>query len=233
MRIFIGADRREPKSLEVCKKSIQRFNPTIEIRELHIHQIPEYARPYSIRGNQYIDGITGQPFSTEFAFTRFMVPYLNGYEGWALFVDSDFVFRADPMEVMQYADESFPVSVVQHDFKPMNEVKMDGVAQKPYFRKLWSAFTLWNCSHPLNRSLTPSVVNNRPGLYLHQFEWCHDNIGPIPEEWHFILGKDKPISPTTHYRHSTDIKAYHYTEGTPEMPGYENCYKAMEWKQYV
>lgn len=233
MKVFIGADRREPKSTEVCRKSIQRFNPQVEIEELHIAQVPGYARPYSVRGNQYIDGPTGQLFSTEFAFTRFMVPHLMGYDGWALFVDADFLFMGDIMDVMQYADDYFPVSCVQHEFVPTKEQKMDGQTQKPYFRKLWSAFTLWNCAHPLNRRITPHEVNTRPGLWLHQFEWCDHTIGPLPEEWHWVIGKDKPISPTTHYRHSVDIKAYHFTEGTPELPGYENCYKSELWKAYA
>jgi len=232
MKIFIGTDRREPKTAEVCRKSILRYNSQVDIEELHISSVPAYARPYSVRGNQYIDGPSGQPFSTEFAFTRFMVPYLQGYKGWALFCDSDFLFRGDVMEIMQFADDSYPVMCVQHDFKPIRNRKMDGVVQKPYFRKLWSAFTLWNCGHPTNKKLTPDEVNTKPGLWLHQFEWCDHNIGHLPEEWHWVMGKERPVSPTTHYRRSVDIKAYHYTEGTPEMPGYEDCYKAHEWKAY-
>lgn len=233
IRIYIGYDSREPKSAEVCRKSIMRYNPTIEINELHIDDIPAYTRPWHKDGARYIDEVTDQPFSTEFAFTRFMVPYLNGYDGWAVFVDADFVFCGDVQDVMNYADDSFPVMCVQHDFLPIAEEKMDGQVQKPYFRKLWSAFTLWNCGHPMNKKLTPSSVNTKPGLWLHQFEWCDHNIGPLPEEWHWILGRDRPISPTTHYRHSTDIKAYHFTEGTPELPGYENCYKSELWKGYL
>lgn len=234
MKIYIGCDVRELQAADVCTRSIRRFNKDIEIEELHFSSVKDYERPYSVRGSQYIDGPTGQPFSTEFAFTRFMVPYLNDYQGWALFCDCDFLFRADPMEIMEFADPESAVMVVQHDFTPKTNIKMDGCVQKPYFRKLWSAFTLWNCAHPSIRKLGPKEVNNKDGLWLHQFRWLDDDkIGVLPEEWHWVLGRNGPISPTTHYRVSTDIKAYHYTEGVPIMPGFENCYKATEWQGYL
>ena len=33
--------------------------------------------------------------STEFTFTRFLVPHLMNYKGWALFIDCDIVFLED------------------------------------------------------------------------------------------------------------------------------------------
>ncbi len=42
--------------------------------------------------------------STEFTFTRFLVPYLAGYKGWALFMDCDFMWRGDVATVLDYCD---------------------------------------------------------------------------------------------------------------------------------
>ena len=42
-----------------------------------------------------------RPLSTEFSFSRFLIPMLNQYEGWALFMDCDMFFRSDPAELFR------------------------------------------------------------------------------------------------------------------------------------
>ena len=45
--------------------------------------------------------------STEFTFTRFLVPALANYKGWALFCDSDIVFLKDVKELFDFKYEDF------------------------------------------------------------------------------------------------------------------------------
>jgi len=153
-----------------------------------------------------VDKIDGRPFSTEFAFTRFLVPSLQG-RGWALCCDADFLFTADVAELFQYMDDQYAVRVVKHDYRPPEKSKMDGQPQRAYPRKNWSSFVLWNCSHPLNRVLTPETVNRQTGRWLHGFSWLQDaEIGGLPESWNWLEGWSPSHIPP---------KAIHFTRGGP------------------
>jgi hypothetical protein len=182
-----------------------------------------YTRKYTsdpITG-QKTDMIDGRPFSTEFSFSRFLVPHLMGYKGWALFVDCDFLFLSSLKELEQYMDSEKAIVCVHHDYQPKDGLKMDGVLQQKYFRKNWSSFVLWNCSHPANKTLTPEIVNSQTGSWLHKFGWLEDHmIGSLPEEWNWLEGhSNKSIIP----------KAIHYTRGGPWFENYKNVEYADLW----
>ena len=239
MKVFIGHDERLAKATEVCEKSMKRHAPNIDVRVIDWNDFDiagVYDRPHFTEDGQYYDTLTGSPFSTQFSFTRFLVPHLTEHRGWAVFCDSDFVWRGDIRSLFDLADERFAVMVVPHNHGPPQEelLKMDGVVQTRYWRKNWSSLILWNCSHGDNLKLTPKQVNDMPGLWLHQFQWVQDgNIGVLPEEWNYLVGKTECISPTTHYRQTADIMGVHFTEGTPNLPGYENAPYADEWRMYA
>lgn len=72
---------------------------------------------------------------------------------------------------------------------------------------------LINCQHPLCRQLTPEVVNTQSAAYLHQLDWAENHIGSLPLAYNFLVGYYQPL---------TKVYAYHYTDGTPLHPGYEN-----------
>ncbi|HEY9815745.1 MAG TPA: hypothetical protein V6D20_08090, partial [Candidatus Obscuribacterales bacterium] len=95
-----------------------------------------------------IDAFDGRPFSTDFTFTRFLVPALNQYNGMALFMDSDMYFRRDPMEVFDIAASNPEIALwcVQHQYDGGGvDQKMYGTPQSRYFRKNWSSFMLFKC----------------------------------------------------------------------------------------
>ena len=81
--------------------------------------------------------------STEFTFTRFLVPALANYKGWALFCDSDIVFLKDVKELFDQAEDKYAVMCVQHDYTPKPGIKMDGQKQTLYPRKNWSSMVLY------------------------------------------------------------------------------------------
>lgn len=191
--VFIGYDSREPEAYEVAKISLMRHSSM----PLHIQMLDEralrhaglYRRKWHTAGAQKVDDIDGKPFSTEFSFTRFLVPALCQWKGFALFVDSDWLFRHDIAELVRNLDADMAVSVCKQNYVPHSDTKMDGQVQQKYFRKNWSSFMVFNCEHPSNRMLTVDAVNQEPGSWLHGFGWVPDNeIGDIDHGWNWIAG---------------------------------------------
>ena len=157
--------------------------------------------------------------STEFSFSRFLVPYLCGYEGKAIFMDSDMLCRTDIAELWKL-DTPHSVSVVKHDYQPKKEDKFLGYKQSLYEKKNWSSLMLFN--NTLCRALTPKVVNEASGLYLHQFKWLQDDslIGALPVEYNHLVGEYPP---------NPNAKIVHFTLGTPCFKAYSNCEFSDEW----
>ena len=95
--------------------------------------------------------------STEFTFTRFLIPTITEYNGWALFIDCDFVALEDVAKLFAQANDKYAVMCAQHDYTPKEGVKMDGQQQTSYPRKNWSSMMLVNCGHPSNARLTQRI----------------------------------------------------------------------------
>jgi hypothetical protein len=227
--VYIGFDRREPEATEVARASLLATSSIPlniqELREEKLRAKNLYGRPFTTEGNQRIDTRDGKPFSTDFSFTRFLVPALQEYKGWALCTDSDFLFRTDIKDLFDLADDKYAVMCVQHDHRPKENIKMDGQRQELYFRKNWSSMILWNCSHPANAKLTVEMVNNSPGSFLHAFKWLEDEqIGALPEGWNWLDGWSSP---------EIDPEIVHMTRGIPTMKGYEDIPYADEWRSYL
>ncbi|MDX1486257.1 MAG: glycosyltransferase [Alphaproteobacteria bacterium] len=227
--VYIGHDRREPEATEVACRSLDATSSiplrVVELREEDLRTKGFYDRPFRVEGQQRFDIRDGKPFSTDFSFTRFLVPVLQDFKDWALFCDGDFLFRADVKELVGLIDDGKAVMVVKHDYRPPEKTKMDGQRQERYSRKNWSSLILWNCAHPANAVLTAAEVNHRPGSYLHGFQWLEDElIGALPERWNWLEGWSSPeITPS----------AVHMTRGVPTMDGYENIPYAEEWRSFL
>lgn len=192
MRIFVGWDSRETVAYHtLCHSIIRRASLPVSITPLKLDQLP-------------IDREVDPLASTEFTYSRFLVPWLCGYEGAALFMDADMLVHTDILDVMEHFDPTKAVMCCQHDYTPKSTTKFLGNAQHPYPRKNWSSFMLFNNSHPDCKNLTPESVSNQIGKYLHRMEWTGE-VGEIPLEWNFLVGEQEIESP----------KVYHYTLGTP------------------
>jgi len=160
--------------------------------------------------------------STDFSFSRFLTPYLSGYEGWSLFMDCDMLVRADIAELFALADDRFAVIVAQHEYEPRDREKFLGNVQLPYSKKNWSSVVLFNNARC--RALTPDYVNTASGLDLHQFRWLESDaqIGALPLEWNWLVGE---------YPHSPTAKIAHFTRGGPYFAEYADCDYADEWRE--
>ncbi|MCB7127963.1 MAG: hypothetical protein J3T61_00290 [Candidatus Brocadiales bacterium] len=226
--VFIGYDKREDEACRVTRNSLLKLSTV----PLHVQWLDQkalrdgglYTREEIEINGKTCDAFDRKPFSTEFTFTRFAVPALCQYQGWALFVDGDFMFRADVGELFGLIDDKYAVMVVQHDYQPTETVKMDGQPQKLYYRKNWSSLILWNCAHPSNRCVSLDWVNRMAGLYLHAFNWLEpDEIGALPETWNSLVGHSNTVNP----------KAVHFTDGAPCLEGYENVAYSDEFRAYA
>ncbi len=209
MRIFIGYEEAHPEAYEVCKASILRFNPTHDVRPLIKSELIErgvYYRPH-------------QGESTDFAFTRFLVPYLCDYMGYALFCDGDFLWRDDPQEITHFKQKKYDVHVVKHPNLIQKEhPKMDGKTNRPYDRKYWSSLMYFNCAGATR--LTPDTVSQAHAGDLHGFLWTDKLIGSLPLTYNMMVG----------YYTVPNPKAVHFTDGGPWLDDYKDIPYADEWK---
>ena len=220
LKVFVGWDSREDIAYQVCKQSILDHASVpvdiIPIKQFELRKAGAYTRE--------IDALA----STEFTFTRFLVPHLANWKGWALFIDCDFIFLNDIKKLFDQANNKYAVMCAQHDYNPKPGMKMDGQQQHIYPRKNWSSAVLFNCEHALNKShLQLEHVNDpkKDGKYFHRFSWLSDNkIGKLSHEWNWLVGW---------YKEPEDGKpsALHYTEGGPWFEQYKDCEYAKEWYQ--
>lgn len=222
--VFIGYDPREEVAYDVARWSILRRTSRpvriIPIRQPELRAAGIYRRAQEIRDGRLWDVISDAPMSTEFAITRFLVPLLCP-SGWSIFVDADVLFLADVAELFSLADPRFAVMCVKHNHAPLKAEKMDGQIQTTYPMKNWSSVMLFNADHVGNRGLTTDLINSVPGRDLHRFCWLESNeIGELPAEWNYLVGNSKLQSIP---------KIVHYTDGIPEMSGYEECDLAGMW----
>ena len=219
LKIFIGYDTREDIAYEVCKQSIlDTASVPVEIIPLKIKEL---------RKSGWYTRDEDQLGSTEFTFSRFMIPFLTDYTGWALFIDCDFIFKRDIVHLFEQKDDKYAVMCAHHDYTPKDGEKMDGQAQLPYPRKNWSSMVLWNCGHATNKTVTLSLINDpkTSGAYLHRFSWIPDSlIGKITHKWNWLVGWYKEPQDGIPW-------ALHYTEGGPWFEGFEDCEYALDWVQ--
>lgn len=223
--VYVGFDARESVASEVCKHSIlKRTKSKTNVRFLKHRELRAsgvFTRTWVTVGatGEWMDAVDGKPFSTEFSHTRFLVPHLMKYKGWALFMDSDMIFLSDIKKLFDLCNDKYAVMCVKHKHKPqLGAVKMDGREQLGYYRKNWSSFVLWNCAHPSNAGVTAERVSMMKGADLHAFKWLPDElIGELPTSYNYISG----VSP---HVHGATPDVIHYTEGgpwfteTPDVP---------------
>jgi len=207
--IFIGYDSKVKIAYHVLAESILRNSST-----------PVTISPINLSNLKNIYTRKQDPLaSTEFSFSRFLVPHLMNYNGWAIFMDSDMVMLSDITELWNLRNEDYAIQVCKHDYIPKSKHKFLGNNQTIFAKKNWSSLMLMNCSKC--KTLTPEYVNTRSGLELHQFKWLDENlIGSIPLEWNWLVGE---------YPYKKDVHNVHFTEGGPYFRDYKNTEYANEW----
>ena len=215
LTIYIGYDSSMNDLEKICEESITKtikdahttgqyagylkFTPTIKY--LDISKLPDYTREYA---NQ----------STEFTYSRFLIPHLENYEGFSLFVDNDFIFTKNLLPMFYYLNPEDAIACIKYPHYEHDESKFDGEINIDYPCKLWSSMMFFNNSHEDCKKLTPEVVNTWTGKQLHQFEWT-DAISEIPQKYIFVEGYDNP-------EEKWDYSGIHYTRGGPWIDGMDS-----------
>lgn len=175
MRVFIGYDPRQPMAFQVLAHSIwKRASKPVSITRLQLNQLPIKRR-----------GLT------EFTYSRFLVPYLCGYEGKAVFMDADMLALADVCGLIENQAPA-PVSVVKN-------------SQRFEWPSLM-VFNCWDC-----KKLTPEYVETGSPF---SFDWA-DAVGALPPEWNHLVGYDAPRKDAKIVHYTMGIPFW------PETSGFE------------
>lgn len=210
IKVFIGFDDRETAAYHVlCHSILKRASVPVTIAPLMLSQLGGVFH----RERNLLQ-------STDFSFSRFLTPWLCGYEGWAVFMDCDMLMLRDINELWALRNDRYAVQVVKHVHVPKEDVKFLNAAQTKYEKKNWSSVMLFNTARC--QALTPDYVNQASGLELHQFKWLGDDalIGEIPSAWNHLVGYDAPRK---------DAALVHYTIGGPYFKEYADCEYSQEW----
>ena len=105
INVFIGYDSREAVAFSVLAHSIEeRASEPVSITPLRLAQLKKVLT----RERHPLQ-------STDFSFSRFLVPYLSGYSGWSAFMDCDMLMREDIADLWRLRAERYAVMVVKHD----------------------------------------------------------------------------------------------------------------------
>lgn len=219
INLYTGFDPREEAGSHVFNSSvIHHSSAPLAIMPLHLPHFRPYYKP------QLRDG------SNAFTYTRFLIPFLQNYTGWALFCDgADMLCRGDIAELWAHKNYHTAVQVVKHDYHTKHPRKYIGTAMeadnRDYRRKNWTSVMLINCSHFRWRDMRPERVEEMTGAELHQFSWIPDSlIGTLPREWNWLCDEYGP---------NPDAKLLHWTAGSPAFEHYRDAPHADEFRAAV
>lgn len=216
-KVFVGWDAREDEAYRVCKFSMVR-NCVGDVPSI----VP--LRTRALRAAEFYWREHDPLQSTDFTYTRFLVPALCR-SGWALYMDCDMLVRGSINDLFALADPKYAVMVVKHDHQPKEEKKMEGAVQTQYPRKNWSSLILWNCDHKHVRAINwTNAANGKKAAALHQFQAFHDEeIGELPVEWNWLEGWNS--------KEQCDPQIVHFTRGGPWFRDWQDVAFADEWRK--
>ncbi len=213
--LFFGFDPREEVGAHTfCSSVIHHASRPVGLIPLHLPLFQGFYRE-------------GQRDGTNaFTFTRFLIPYLQEFKGWAIFADgADMIVMDDIAELWALRNPYCAVQVVKHDYKTRHPRKYVGTSMEAsnedYPCKNWSSVMLINCSHFGWRQMTPERVAKMKGSELHRFEFLEPEwVGDLPPEWNWLADEhgDNPRA-----------KLLHFTAGLPAWEHYRNTPHARDW----
>lgn len=165
--------------------------------------------------------------SNAFTLSRFLIPYLCGFQGHAIFMDaSDMLVRGDVADLYRMTNSNCAVQVVKHpDYKTKHRTKYRGTDMEcpntDYSRKNWASVMLINCEHPDWSRFTPDYVAAQPMIDLLQLKHCQ-TIGEIPDHWNRLVDEGQELD---------GAKLIHWTAGGPFFELYRDAPGAGLWNE--
>lgn len=211
IRVFAGYDPREAIGYHVFSSSvIRRSTEPVAIHPLGLSLLRGYRERHE-------DG------TNDFIYSRFLVPWLCNFEGWAIFCDgADMLLRDDIGKLWDMRNSRYAIQCVQREYITRNSVKYRGtVLEAPnesYPRKNWSSVMLMNCEKL--SQLTPKFVEGATGKELHRFEFTQE-LGELPQTWNHLVGEQG---------YDPEAQLVHFTLGIPSFPSYRQCDYGDDWR---
>jgi hypothetical protein len=211
IHVFCGFDRREAIGFHVFVASmIENSTAPVAIHPLDAKGLPEGTNT--------------------FTFSRFLVPWLMGFRGWAIFADAcDMLMLGDVADLAALFDYSKAVQVVPHNYKTRNPIKYIGTEMEcpnsNYERKNWASLMLINCEHPAWRALTPDRIRDFAAIptQLLGLHWLDDaHIGFLPDAWNRLVDEGQAVE---------GANLLHWTAGIPAFPHYKDAPGASLWRR--
>lgn len=208
IRLFCGYDEREAAGYHTfCASVIRHATKPVSFHPLSAMGLPQGSNTFTL--------------------SRFLVPYLTGFTGHAIFLDAcDMLMLGDVAELDAMFDKRFAVQVVKHgDYTSQHERKYIGTDmecdQSNYARKNWASAMLINCSHSAWFAATPKFISLAKPIDLLKFKHFQDaEIGALPEEWNVLVDEGQD---------DTNAKLLHWTAGIPTFKHYQNARRSKDW----
>lgn len=204
IKLFCGFDEREALGYAVfCHSLIRRATQPVEFIPLASMGLPEGTNAFTV--------------------SRFLVPWLCGFKGHAIFCDaSDMLMLGDIAELDSLFNPDYSVQVVKHpDYRTRHKTKYRGTSMEcpnmDYPRKNWASVMLINCEHPDWQFMDPDYLATSPAKWFLQFDFASE-VGEIPPEWNTLVDEGQPAG-----------KVLHWTAGIPGFPAYADAPFAELW----
>lgn len=205
IRLFCGYDAREAVGFHVFVASVlERATVPVSILALGARGLPQG--------------------SNAFTYSRFLVPWLCGFKGRAIYADaSDMLMLADVAELDALFDPAYSAQVVQHpDYRTKHHLKYRGTSMqcpnRDYPRKNWSSLMLVNCEHSAWAHCVPGFVEAARGVEILQLK--SQILGDLPNEWNRLVDEGQPVE---------GAKILHFTAGIPAFSHYATSPGAGLW----
>lgn len=206
VRIFAGWDHREAIGYAVfCHSVIRRSSKPVSFVPLCSMGLPEGSNNFTI--------------------SRFLVPWLMGFKGHAIFCDaSDMLMLGNVAELDEQFDPSYAVQVVQHpEYKTRHKTKYRGTSMEcpnsDYRRKNWASVMLINAEHPDWQQMTPEFLETAKAGHLLSFGWT-GSVGNLPDHWNRLVDEGQS---------GEGASVLHWTAGTPGFEQYQDAPYAQLW----
>lgn len=199
LKVFIGYDPRQPLAYNVLQHSIVKNSSVpVSITPLILSQLPLRRR-----------GLT------EFTYSRFLVPWLCGFSGRAVFMDADMVVTGDIKELFDAAD-------------PLNAVSV--MMEQPKFE--WASMMVFSCGSCLR--LTPEFVDDEKNN-LFDLAWAN-YVGAVPPEWNHCVRYAEPKAANL-YHYTMGLPCWPETAGADEdaawVQAYEEMQRTVSWRELM
>ena len=206
IRLFAGWDHREAIGFAVfCHSVLRRSTQPVEFIPLASMGLPEGSNSFTV--------------------SRFLVPYLCGFKGHAIFCDaSDMLMLADISELDSLFNPEYAVQVVKRpDYKTRHRTKYRGTSMEcpnsDYSRKNWASVSIINCEHPAWAGVGPVILPETSPVHWLQYGFLEAHeIGSLPPEWNCLVDEGQDSG-----------KLLHWTAGIPAFAAYKDAPYADLW----